>query len=94
MWRDHWHIVAIRTSTYKFIWDSRHPDHPELYDLRADPGERTNVVAEQPDLARYFQSRVDEHLRRVAESADTGSVSEPELEAEMIRRLRDLGYVE
>ncbi len=60
---------------------------PELYDLRADPGEQTNLVSRRPaDLERLkavlagFRAR-DHGISRVAE------------EHEALERLRALGYV-
>jgi len=94
MWRTERHIIAVRTEAFKYIWDSRCPDRPELFDLEADPGERHNVCEQYPERARYFQARVEAHLQRAAQTASTGNVAEPELDEELIRRLRDLGYVE
>jgi arylsulfatase A-like enzyme len=95
MWRDKRHIIAIRTDTFKYIWDSRHPDVPELYDLRADPNEQHNVWAQLPQQARQFQAHVDNHLRRVEkEKVHRPQTAAPEMDAELLRRLRGLGYVE
>jgi arylsulfatase len=93
MWRDIRHIVAVRSVLFKYIWDSRSPDQPALYNLQLDTKERNNIVQQFPEKAKFFQSIVDGHLRRVADSGDRG-VAEPELEDAMVRRLRDLGYVE
>jgi len=93
MWRDHRHIVAVRTAEHKFIWDSFFPDEPKLYDLRADPHELADLSRSEPQLARHFQAVVDGHLQRVAEQK-MEAVQEPEADPELLRRLRDLGYVE
>ena len=93
MWRDTRHIIAVRSESFKYIWDSRFPNQKELYNLQLDQKERNNVIEQFPEKAQFFQSKVDDHLRRVEESA-VGGVSEPTLEEAMIRRLRDLGYVE
>jgi len=94
MWRDSRHMVAIRDGTYKYIWDSRHPDRVELYNLSEDPGERRNVAGDRPELIGEFREKLEDHLRRAAATSAAGRIAEPEMEAEMIRRLRDLGYVE
>jgi arylsulfatase A-like enzyme len=94
MWRDTRHIIAFRTETNKFIWDSRYPEEPRLFDLRSDPKELHNIAAQNSDLIMRYQAQVNDHLRKVAESSKAEIPVEPELEAEMIRRLRDLGYVE
>ncbi len=93
MWRDHRHIVAVRTPEHKFIWDSRFPDQPKLYQVSADPGELHEIGGDNPQLVRHFQNIVDAHLRRVA-AQDVAAAAEPEADAELLRRLRDLGYVE
>lgn len=91
--RAHHHRVAVRTEAFKYIWDSKHPDQSELYDLRVDPSERQNVRGDHPRESDQFQVIVDAHLRRVAE---TSSAIAPELELseETLRRLHDLGYLE
>jgi arylsulfatase A-like enzyme len=94
MWRNERHIIAVRTELFKYIWDSRHSHKPELYDLQADPGERHNVHQQYPEQARHFQDYVDAHLERVAAQETAKALAEPELDADLVRRLRDLGYVE
>lgn len=94
MWRQDRHIIAVRTEDYKYIWNSRSPETPQLFDLQTDPGERQNIVAEQAEVARYFQSRVDAHLRRASEGQSTDRGAAPQLDEEVLRRLRGLGYLE
>lgn len=94
MRRDPWHRVAVRTEAFKYIWDSKQPDQPMLYDLRVDPGETQDVIQQYPREAGCFQSQVDEHRRRVAETEPAATAPAPEYDEEVTRRLRDLGYVE
>jgi arylsulfatase A-like enzyme len=94
MRRDPWHRVAVRTEAFKYIWDSKRPDQPELYDLRTDPAEKQNVSARYPQEVSRFQASVNTHLQLVAETEPVTSAPELELDEEVIRRLRDLGYVE
>ncbi len=93
-WRDSSHLVAVRSETHKFIWDSQHPEGSKLFDLRSDPSERHDVRTENPDLVKEFQSILDQHLEKVARTAKDGQIMEPEHDEEIIRRLRDLGYIE
>lgn len=93
-WRDNTHVVALRTEAFKYIWDSEQPDKPQLYDLLADPQETRNVIADYPEQAKQFQAHVDDHLARVAQMTTFGAVNEPDLDENVINRLRDLGYVE
>jgi arylsulfatase A-like enzyme len=94
MWREHWHIIAARTGNHKYIWDSRKPDQPKLYDLINDPGENWDIHAQFPGRVKHFQTIIDQHLKFVAKTAPADPVNEPDLDSQMIRRLRDLGYVE
>jgi len=94
MRRDPWHRIAVRTEAFKYIWDSKRPNQPELYDLRADPGEKQNVSDHYPQEVSRFQASVDAHLRRVAETEPVTTAPEPEFDEEVTRRLRDLGYIE
>jgi arylsulfatase A-like enzyme len=94
MRRNSWHRIAIRTEAFKFIWDSKQPDQPQLYSLQADPDERHDVSNACPQEVSRFQTRVDEHLRRVAATEPAIVAPEPAYDQEVARRLRELGYVE
>jgi arylsulfatase A-like enzyme len=94
MRRDPWHRIAVRTESFKYIWDSKRPDQPDLYDLRADPGEKQNVRDRFPHEVSRFQAIVDAHRLRVAETEPAVAVPKPEVDAEVARRLRDLGYLD
>jgi arylsulfatase A-like enzyme len=93
MRRDPWHRIAVRTEAFKYIWDSKRPYQPELYELRADPGEKQNVSDHYPQEVSRFQASVDAHLRRVAETEPVTTAPEPEFDEEVRRRLRGLGYI-
>jgi len=41
------------------MWSYVSCDEPELYDLRADPGEQTNVTAQHPGEAQRLQAAID-----------------------------------
>ena len=93
MRRDPWHRIAVRTETFKLIWDNKCPEQPALYDLQQDPRETYNVSASHPEVVRQLRAAVEEHLRRVA---DTGSTQAQELDHDeaVTTRLRNLGYLE
>jgi arylsulfatase A-like enzyme/cytochrome c-type biogenesis protein CcmH/NrfG len=76
-------LHAWRTARHKLIEAPR----PELYDLEADAGERTNRAADEP-------ARVEE-LRRVLQSALSrpAPAAAAEVDPETAERLRALGYV-
>jgi len=94
MRRDPWHRIAVRTEAFKYIWDSRRPDQPELYDLRADPAEKQNVRDRFPEEVIRFQASVDAYRLRVTATEPAIAVPKLKLDEEVARRLRDLGYLE
>jgi len=94
MRRDPWHRIAVRTEAFKYIWDSKRPNQPDLYDLRADPSEKQNVITSYPQEVGRFQATVDAHLRRVADTEPLTAAPALDLDDEVKRRLRDLGYME
>jgi arylsulfatase A-like enzyme len=94
MRRDPWHRIAVRTEDFKFIWDNKRPNQPDLYDLKADPAEKQNVASLHPQQVSRFQAIVDAQLRRVAETEPGTAAPKLELDEEVVMRLRDLGYME
>jgi Tfp pilus assembly protein PilF len=77
-------LFGIRSATHKYV---RAPQ-PELYDLRADPGETRNLASAEPDLAAALDRALDERL------ADRGP-ARPNLALDPTERarLQALGYV-
>jgi arylsulfatase A-like enzyme len=94
MWREEWHIIAVRTEEFKFIWDSKRPEQPELFRLPTDPDEKTNVASQFAERMQAFQAIVDRHRERGRQTAPTAQVAPPDLDANVVARLRDLGYME
>jgi len=88
------HIIAARTESFKYIWDSHQKNHPRLFDLQADPGEREDVSQQFPQVVRRFQSLIDSHLLFAAQSQSTRQTAQIELDDAVIQRLHDLGYIE
>lgn len=80
-------LFAIRDGGYKYIRAPR----PELYDLRADPRELTNLVAREPRMAR----RMDAALSRLVASSSQHAIkaaSNP-MTREIEESLQALGYL-
>lgn len=75
---------CIRTSKYKYVFspdpDAFHPPldvPPEaLYDLKADPGEQTNIVQSNEDIARVFRRTLEEH--RLMDIPESLALDHPE----------------
>ncbi len=78
--------LAVRTERFKYIHLAGRDD--ELYDLAADPGEQNNLAtAEEAEPLRRLA------LDLVARRA-TGGVDRMELDEQLLRELRALGYVD
>jgi arylsulfatase A-like enzyme len=71
---------SVRTSGWKYI---REEDETErLYDLRADPVERKNLVDDSPEELEELRGRLQDHRQMLDETADD------------LGEVRDLGYQE
>lgn len=70
----------------------QHSDAVELFDLREDPDETTNVASERPDVVAEMRDRLAayEESLSVAETGDSTVTYEDE--EEIMDRLEDLGY--
>ncbi len=79
----------LRSSDHKLIWKVGRS--AELYDLRRDPGETTDISAAEPEL----RARLLGELRAWAAGLDASAASElRSSDTESLERLRALGYVE
>jgi choline-sulfatase len=77
-------LLALRTGKWLYVEAPR----PELYDVDADPAERTNLAASQPQAAEVLRLQ----LRTYATpGAPLGAQTRPDGEA--ASRLRSLGYL-
>lgn len=83
-----WHeLRCLVTSRFKYIDAPR----PELYDLTADPGERTNLLPTAGAVAASLRERLGAIEARY--SAPGTAAAAAGLDPETIERLRSLGYV-
>lgn len=94
MWREDRHRIAVRTQGYKYIWDSRNPESPELYDLIADPRESQNVREQHPHIVADLHTHVENTLNHMSRTGQVVLTPSPHMDGEMLARLRDLGYIE
>jgi choline-sulfatase len=77
-------LRSVRDGSWKLI----DAPEPELYDLAADPAERTNLYAAQPATARALRRQLETMARAGADRASPAPMS-----AEARQRLSALGYV-
>lgn len=85
-WSD---LRALRDGRWKFILAPR----PELYDLEADPGERTNLVESQPQRARAYRAGIEQRLREEQALLAKAPPETAAIPADMLEKLGALGYV-
>jgi arylsulfatase A-like enzyme len=83
-------IVAVLEGSYRLIHDVREPEHDELYDLAADPGELEDIAERAPEIARRMADRARGYLE--ADVAWEGGAPRVELDELHLRQLRALGY--
>jgi choline-sulfatase len=77
-------LLGLRTATHKYVRAPR----PELYDVRADPGETRDLAAAAPELAAELDRELEGRLSGAAPVTPAGALG-PEERA----RLASLGYV-
>ena len=80
-------LHTLRSTRYKLIQAPR----PELYDLSADPGEATNVIARHPAVAEDLIRRLDRLMAETSKEAPEPETAD--LDKETLERLAALGYV-
>jgi len=87
-------LRCIRTPKWKFIWSS--DGKCELYDLIDDPGETKNVIYEKSSKAKELQEVMtiwDRENSNLKEMDLSKRLAGHELDREITKRLRSLGYL-
>ena len=83
--------IAAQNGRFKYLRSIT--GFEELYDLRHDPGELHNLIAEQPDQARRLADYIDQWREMVPKFEVSQQVSVPEMDAATAKALQSLGYV-
>ena len=84
---------GFRAEEWKYLYDGQIDEHL-LYDLAADPDEKSDVSADYPNVLARFRKRLDERLASIeatSEGVDVPDVGDREGEA-VSERLEALGY--
>jgi arylsulfatase len=81
--------IAVRGRRWKYILSE---DDEELYDLDADPDERTSVASDHPDRCEEMKTDIDAYLESVPDAE--APLGAGDLSAEAQDRLKTLGYVD
>ena len=63
----------------------------ELFDLKADPGERTNVSRKNPELVEKFRKQVEAIISKYEKRR---AKKELGIQEDFKKRLEALGYIE
>jgi arylsulfatase A-like enzyme/Tfp pilus assembly protein PilF len=79
-------LTAVRNGQFKFV----KAPAPELYDVRADPGERANILPRRRETAATLSKAL---ATLAGPSSDGTSGTTAPLESAEAERLRSLGYV-
>ena len=88
-------LRGVRTQEYKYTFGPHNDELPqELYDLRADPGEATNLAPARRDLCAELRALADGFVRdRSLQAADVIELT-PDDRRQVEGHLRRLGYLE
>jgi choline-sulfatase len=80
-------LHCLRSSRYKFISAPR----AELYDLRTDPEETTNIADREQGVAREMSRELEHLIEETSHGAPAPEAAN--LDRDTVERLRSLGYV-
>ncbi len=90
--RGRWLQSAI-WKRWKLVRDLR-GGSSRLFDRLGDPQERTDVLAENPDVAKRLETALSDWHRRLEAARGTRTVESAAFSDEQIERLKALGYIE
>jgi len=81
-------LHALETSRYHYI----EAPQPELYDLAADPQEKTNLAGQQAAIVAVLKEKLQQRLK-VNPFAKTSANEDAKLSPDAAEKLRALGYM-
>lgn len=71
------------------------PEHELLFDLNSDPGEREDLLDDNPAIADNLRDLLREHITSTKEAASLfPKIDRAELDDEQVEALRELGYIQ
>ena len=80
-------LYSLHTARYKYIDAPR----AELYDIRQDPNEQTNIYPQSSDVARKMKAELDRLMTETGKDAPIPQSAN--LDKDTIERLSALGYI-
>ncbi len=93
-WKQGWEsglILAAESDRYKYILHSHGED--ELYDLRADPLETTNLVGSGLEVEKQLAGWLTKKYEWMRTHPLVGTPVDPQIDEEFIEELKALGYL-
>ncbi len=85
-------LTALRTDQYKLIVGT--DGSLELYDIQADPAERTNLASQRLDLVEQFKAMLADWQQVHETSLVDQQATIEEVDPSVVERLRELGYLD
>jgi arylsulfatase A-like enzyme len=85
-------IYARVEGAHKLVYDTR-TGSQALYDLKADPGERTDRAAAEPVLAAFHRQALQETIARLSRRPVASASDEATMTREQCENLKALGYL-
>ncbi len=89
-----WYCVSLRTDRFKYVYDERRSTVRELYDLLEDPEERHDLSGMRPEIESELEAQLQRHLRRIYKDGSRDERGAWNVEEDVVRRLRSLGYLD
>lgn len=84
--------AAIRNEEWKLILDDSLP-RPELYNLKKDPRELSDVVRDNPQVAFELETLLRENLTKTFGGNGKSESPQENVDKEVLERLKELGYL-
>ncbi len=87
-------VYSLKKGRYKLVYDFS-DGRAELYNLKADPGEKTDIAEKEPELAAYLEKKLIKTVKENASLAGSFKKSggKPALSSKEIEKLKSLGYL-
>ena len=76
---------------WKFIWNSVSGPNEQLFNMETDPREKADLSSEYPLRAKYLKAMIKAHALASSTALDPG---EADMDEELLRKLKSMGYVE
>ena len=76
---------------WKFIWNSVSGSNEQLFNMETNPRGKTDLYSEYPLRAKYLKAMIKDHVLAPSTMPDP---EEAVLDLELLRKLKNMGYVQ